>query len=92
MENRKSVADLVILAELVHSKTFLDGSAEFQGLIMKQFAIREELEVVWILAPLLKHKDKQLAESVRGIMRKHTESNLGDNPADWRKWYKEQNE
>ncbi len=91
MENRKSVADLAVLAEFVQSKTFLEGIAEFQGLILEQLFLRKENEVVWILAPLLKHKDKQLAERVRRIMRKHTVSNLGDNPATWRAWYTEQN-
>ncbi|MFT5633265.1 MAG: hypothetical protein ACI9SQ_000978 [Rubritalea sp.] len=84
MENRKSVADLVILAEFVHSKTFLEGSAGFQGLVMEQFFHRKEKEVVWILAPLLKHNDKQLVERARRIMKKHTSSDLGNNPATWR--------
>lgn len=92
MENRKSVADLAVLAEFVQSKTFLEGTAEFQGLILEQLFLRNENEVVWILAPLLKHKDKQLAERVRRIMRKHTVSNLGDDPPTWRAWYREQNE
>jgi hypothetical protein len=91
MENRKSVADLVILAEFVHSKTFLEGSAEFKELIMEQFFHRKEKEVVWILAPLLKHNDKQLVERARRIMKKHTSSDLGNNPATWRAWHTEMN-
>jgi hypothetical protein len=92
MEQRKSEADLAVLAEFVQSKAFLEGPKEFQEPIIKQFILRkEEKEVVWILAPLLKHKDKQLAERVRRIMLRHTFSNLGDDPVDWRDWYKEQN-
>lgn len=92
MENRKSLADLVILAELVQSKTFLDGKPEFQDAIMEQFALRKEKNVVWILAPLLKHKDQGLAKRARLIMQELTVYDQGDNPEDWRKWYKEQNE
>jgi hypothetical protein len=91
MQRRQSVADLTILAEFVQSKLFLEGSKEFQELIMEQFSIRKEKEVVWILAPLLKHKDILLAWRAREIMQEFITKDLGDDPEDWRAWYKEQN-
>ncbi len=92
IERRKSAAGLAILAEYAQAKSFLDGKPEFQDLIMRQFVKREEVEVVWILAPLLKHKDPKLANRAKLIMQKHTSSDLGDDPEKWREWYREQNQ
>lgn len=92
VEHRQSIADIVNLAEFVQSKAFLEGSKEFQEPIMRQFSLRKEKEVVWILAPLLKHKDPELAERARIIMGRITRKNLGEDPADWRAWYTAQDQ
>ncbi len=87
LERRQSIADILVLAEFVQSKAFLEGSVKFQEPIMRQFSLRKENEVVWILAPLLKHKDPELAERARIIMGGITHRSLGEDPADWRAWY-----
>ncbi|MGJ8656169.1 MAG: hypothetical protein ACSHX6_06945 [Akkermansiaceae bacterium] len=92
IEKRQSIADLTHLAELINSKRFTEGVEEFQELIMAQFDLRKEIEVVWILAPLIRHEEKRLAWRARLIMRGFTGADLGDDPASWRLWYEKMNE
>ena len=91
MKARDSVADLAVLAELVQAKVFQEGGEEFQGLVMDGFALRREREVVWVLAPLIKHEDVMLAGRAREIMKGLAPKDLGDEPKEWRAWYREQN-
>jgi len=91
MQARESEADLIVLAELVQSKVFLEGGEDFQGLVMDHFGLRWEREVVWILAPLIKHEDIMLSGRAREIMKGLVAKDLGDEPKEWRAWYREQN-
>lgn len=102
VERRQSLADVLSLGQFLQSGLYLKGSSEVRHIILDQCALRKEKEIVWQLAdslqlvvPEKKDEKPELIspnpkERARAIMMKFTGKDLGDDPAVWKKWYRDQ--